>query len=133
MLIPWQIVEISDGEKRLAVAADKDAVKGGPAFDDREITPEYEEEIYSYYGLKGALAPEDRGGYGAHFGHTKGEHPGEERPVMRTGDTETAEFAGRGNCEGGLRESQSKLEDELGVPRTEAELRVGTREREDRF
>src|SRR5215217_4058387 len=38
-LIPWQIVEVRDGEKRLVVAADKDALKGAPAFDDREITP----------------------------------------------------------------------------------------------
>jgi CspA family cold shock protein len=52
-LIPWQIVEVKDGEKRLVVAADKDADKGGPAFDDREVTPEYEEEIHSYNGLKG--------------------------------------------------------------------------------
>jgi hypothetical protein len=39
-LIPWRIVEVRDGEKRLVVAADKDAVKSVPAFDDeREITP----------------------------------------------------------------------------------------------
>ena len=38
-LIPWQIVEVRDGEKRLVIAADKDALKGAPAFDDREITP----------------------------------------------------------------------------------------------
>ena len=31
-LIPWQIVEVRDGEQRLVVA-DKDAVKGGPAFE----------------------------------------------------------------------------------------------------
>ena len=54
-LIPWQIVEVREGVKRLVVAADKHAVKGVPAFDDREITPEYEEEIHSYYGLKASL------------------------------------------------------------------------------
>lgn len=133
-LIPWQIVEVRDGEKRLVVAADKDAVKGGPAFDDREITPEYEKEIHSYYGLKGRRASEYRGRYGAHFGHSKGEHPGEERPVMRAGDTETAKFAGHGNhkagLRGGLRKSESDLEAELRVPSTEAELKIGTRERE---
>ena len=97
-LIPWQIVEVRDGERRLVVAAEKNAVKAGPAFDlDREITPEYENELHSYYGLEGTRASEDRGRYGAHFGHSEGEHPGGVRPGMRMGGTETGEFRGHGN------------------------------------
>ena len=131
-LIPWQIVEVRDGEKRLVVAADKDAVKGAPAFNDREITPEYENEVHSYYGLEGTRASEDRGLYKGHFGHSEGEHPGEVRPGTRMGDTETGEFRGRSNDQEDLRQAASALEneDELRVPRTEAELRAGTRERE---
>ena len=56
-LIPWQIVEVRDEEQRLVVAADKDAVKGGPAFNDQEITSEYENEVHSYYGLEGRGPP----------------------------------------------------------------------------
>jgi hypothetical protein len=79
----------------LVVAADEDAVKSVPAFDDeREITPEYESEIHPCYGLEGTQASEDRGRYGAHLGCSEGEHPGEVRPGMRMGDTETGSFAG---------------------------------------
>ena len=135
-LIPWQIVEVRDGEKRLVVAADKDAVKGGPAFNDREITSEYENEVHSYYGLEGTRASEDRGLYKGHFGHSEGEHPGEVRPGTRMGDTETGDVRervrGRSNDQEDLRQAASALEneDELRVPRTEAELRATTPERE---
>ena len=133
-LIPWQIVEVRDEEVRLVVAADKDAVKGGPAFNDREITSEYENEVHSYYGLEGTRASEDRGLYKGHFGHSEGEHPGEVRPGTRMGDTETGDVRervrGRSNEQEDLRQAASGVEDELRVPRTEAELRAGTRERE---
>ena len=55
---------------------------------------------------------------------------------MRMGDTETGEFRervrGRSNEQEDLRQAASALEneDELRVPRTEAELRAGTPERE---
>jgi hypothetical protein len=51
---------------------------------------------------------------------------------MRMGDTETEEFRGRSNDQEDLRQAASALEneDELRVPRTEAELRAGTPERE---
>ena len=127
-LIPWQIVEVRDGEKRLVVAADKDAVKGAPAFDDREITPEYENEVHSYYGLEGTRASEDRGLYGAHFGHSEGEHPGEVCPDIRMGDTETGEFREHSNNQEDLRQAASGVGDEVRVPRTEEELRATTRE-----
>ena len=131
-LIPWQIVEVRDEEMRLVVAADKDAVKGAPAFDDREITPEYENEVHSYYGLEGTRASEDRGLYKGHFGHSEGEHTGEVRPGTRMGDTETGEFRGRSNDQEDLRQAASGVEneDELRVPRSEAELRAGTPEHE---
>jgi hypothetical protein len=102
-LIPWQIVAVRDGEKRLMVAADKDAVKGGPAFDDRGITPEYENEVHSYYSLEGTWASKDRRLYGAHFGHSEGEHPGEVRSGTRMGDTETGEFREHSNNQEDLR------------------------------
>jgi stress response protein YsnF len=115
----------------LVVAADEDAVKSVPAFDDeREITPEYESEIHPCYGLEGTQASEDRGRYGAHLGCSEGEHPGEVRPGMRMGDTETGEFRGHGNGQEGLRQAESDLEDKLRVLRTEEELRADTRERE---
>src|ERR671911_3245475 len=52
-LIPWEAVSSTDDEGRtVTVATDKDTAKNGPAFnDDREITPEFEQQVYSYYGL----------------------------------------------------------------------------------
>src|SRR5215210_6039885 len=52
-LIPWDAVSSTDDEGgAITVATDKDTAKNGPSFDDdREITPEFEQQVYSYYGL----------------------------------------------------------------------------------
>jgi uncharacterized protein (TIGR02271 family) len=91
-----------------------------------------EEQVRSYYGFEGTQASEKQGGYGAHYGDSEGEHPGEVGPGMMMGDTESGEFRGHGREQEGLRQSGSDLEDqdELRVQRTEEELRAGTRERE---
>jgi len=101
-LIPWELVEVREAEDGLVVAADDSHVKDGPTFDDdQEITPEFEEQVYSYYGLQ--RATEERGAY---YG-------------PKTAETTV-----------GRDQSGSDLEDELRVQRTEEELRAGTRERE---
>src|SRR5215213_158795 len=53
-LIPWEAVSSTDDQGReVTVATDKETAKNGPSFDDdREITPEFENEVYSYYGLQ---------------------------------------------------------------------------------
>jgi uncharacterized protein (TIGR02271 family) len=133
-LIPVGIATIDSDRGFIEVSQPKSVVKGGPAFDDdREVTPEYEEQVRSYYGLEGTQeASEKQGGYGAHYGDSEGEHPGEVGPGMMMGDTESGEFRGHGREQEGLRQSGSDLEDEdeLRVQRSEEELRVGTRERE---
>ena len=133
-LIPVGIITIDSDRGLIEVSQPKSVVKDGPAFDDdREVTPEYEEQVRSYYGLEGTQeASEKQGGYGAHYGDSEGEHPGEVGPGMMMGDTESGEFRGHGREQEGLRQSGSDLEDEdeLRVQRTEEELRVGTRERD---
>jgi uncharacterized protein (TIGR02271 family) len=133
-LIPVGITTIDSDRGFIEVSQPKSVVKDGPAFDDdREVTPEYEEQVRSYYGLEGTQeASEKQGGYGAHYGDSEGEHPGEVGPGMMMGDTESGEFRGHGREQEGLRQSGSDLEDEdeLRVKRSEEELRVGTRERE---
>jgi hypothetical protein len=63
-LIPWELVEVREDEGRIIAALDKDRVKDGPAFDDdREITPEFENDVYSYYGLHQSGSTEGRGSY----------------------------------------------------------------------
>ena len=133
-LIPADIATLDGDRGFVEVSRQKSVVKAGPAFDDdREVTPEYEEQVRSYYGLEGTQeASEKQGGYGAHYGDSEGEHPGEVGPGMMMGDTESGEFRGHGREQEGLRQSGSDLEDEdeLRVKRSEEELRAGTRERD---
>jgi uncharacterized protein (TIGR02271 family) len=69
-LIPWDVVSNVDDEGgRIELSVDKDTAKNGPAFnDDREITPEFENQVYSYYGLQGASTTEEPGAYEAYQG-----------------------------------------------------------------
>src|SRR3712207_2542724 len=64
-LIPWEAVSSTDDEGgTITVAADKDTAKNGPTFDDdRQITPEFEQQVYSYYGLHSARGTEQSGAY----------------------------------------------------------------------
>jgi uncharacterized protein (TIGR02271 family) len=124
-LIPWELVTPDEGSGHLTVATDKDTAKNGPAFDDdREITPEYENEVYSYYGLQAAQSSGQSSAYGYYYGDG---HPG-----VAMGDTESGEFREHDPAAEGVNEPGGDLddEDELRVQRTEEELRVGTRERE---
>jgi uncharacterized protein (TIGR02271 family) len=105
-LIPFQMARVNDARQLIEVAADKETLKNGPTFDDdREITPELEKEIYSYYGLQRASTIEESGTYGAYHA---------EQSTHTTGVAEPTEIS---------------YEDEVRVQRTEEELRVGTRER----
>jgi uncharacterized protein (TIGR02271 family) len=127
-LIPWQLVEVHDDESALIVSADDAHVKDGPTFDDdQDITPEFESEVYSYYGLQQGDSTEERGTYADY----PSSDPGAVGPGMREGDTETGEFRGHSEGDEGVAQSGgSDLEDELRVQRTEEELAAGTRERE---
>jgi uncharacterized protein (TIGR02271 family) len=124
-LIPMQIARVNDERQLIEVSAEKDTVKNSPTFDDdREITPEHENEVYSYYGLQAAQGSEERGAYGDYYGE---EHPG-----VAMGDTESGEFREHDPTAEGVAEPGGDLddEDELRVQRSEEELRAGTRERE---
>jgi uncharacterized protein (TIGR02271 family) len=129
-LIPWQIVEVRETDSSLIVSADDAHVKDGPTFDDdQDITPEFEGEVYSYYGLQQSGSAEERGAYADY----SSSDPGAVGPGMREGDTETGEFRGHSEGDEGVAQSGGsdlEDEDELRVQRTEEELVAGTRERE---
>jgi uncharacterized protein (TIGR02271 family) len=106
-LIPWQMVEVREDDSSLIGSADDEHVKNGPTFDDdQDITPEFENEVYFYYGLQQTGSAEDRGSYGDYYGD-------EETTGAATGTTDVSDH-----------------EDELRVQRSEEELVAGTRERE---
>jgi uncharacterized protein (TIGR02271 family) len=68
-LIPWQLTTVDEASERIEVSVDKETAKNGPAFDDdREITPEFENEVYSYYGLQRTTTTEEPGAYEIHQG-----------------------------------------------------------------
>jgi uncharacterized protein (TIGR02271 family) len=69
-LIPWDVVDNANDEGgRIELSVDKDTAKNGPAFDDdREITPEFENQVYSHYGLQRASTTEEPGPYEAYQG-----------------------------------------------------------------
>jgi uncharacterized protein (TIGR02271 family) len=129
-LIPWDLARVDEAGRRIEVSVDKATAKDGPTFDDdREITPEYENEVRSYYGLQGMQGSEQRGAYGEYYG----DEPGKVGPGMREGDTETGEFRGHSEDDEGVNQSGTsdlEDEDELRVQRSEEELRAGTLERE---
>jgi len=128
-LIRWELVEVRDTDSTLIVSADDAHVKDGPTFDDdQDITPEFESEVYSYYGLQQSGSDEDRGAYADY----SSSDPGVVGPGMREGDTETGEFRGHSESDEGVAQTGSDLEDEdeLRVQRTEEELAAGTRERD---
>ena len=131
-LIPWEIARVDENDRRIEVSVDKETAKNGPAFDDdQDITPDYEEQVYSHYGLqRSQTGGQQRGGYGDYYGDDEAGRVG---PGMREGDTETGEFRGHSAEDEGVHQSHGsdlEDEDELRVQRTEEELRTGTRERE---
>ncbi len=133
-LIPWEVARVDENDHRIEVSVDKAQAKEGPSFnDDEDITPEYEEQVYSHYRLQRAQTSGERGGYGEYYGDETDERSGKVGPGMREGDTETGEFRGHPEDDEGVNQSHGsdlEDEDELRVQRSEEELRAGTRERE---
>jgi len=134
-LIPWEVATVDENDRRIEVSVDKAQAKEGPSFnDDEDITPEYEEQVYSHYGLQRThTGGEQRGAYGEYYGDDDQDEAGKVGPGMREGDTETGEFRGHPAEDEGVHQSHGsdlEDEDELRVQRSEEELRAGVRERE---
>jgi uncharacterized protein (TIGR02271 family) len=132
-LIPFEMVRVNDARQVIKVAADKETLKNGPSFeDDREITPELENEVYSYYGLQRTQTIVNTGSYGSYYSD-EGTDAATVRRGMTMGDTETGEFREHAAHDEGVHQSRGgdlEDEDELRVQRSEEELVAGTRQRE---
>src|SRR5829696_1872383 len=133
-LIPMDLARVNDERQLIEVATDKDTIKSGPSFDDdREITPDFEIEVYSYYGLSRSSGSESSGSYGTYYSDEETSGTGTAGPGMIMGDTESGTFREHPPGEEGVHDqsgSDLEDEDELRVQRTEEELAAGTRERE---
>ena len=99
-LIPFEMVRVNDARQTIEVAADKETLKNGPTFDEeREITPQFEKEVYSYYGLKRPSPIEHSGTYAAHSAEQSTQTTGHVKEAGGTKDNVTDELdeaAGRG-------------------------------------
>jgi hypothetical protein len=99
-LIPFEMARVNDARQLIEVAADKETLKNGPTFDEeREITPEFENEIYSYYGLQRPSTIEQSGTYAAHSAEQSTQTTGRIKEAGGTKDNvrdELDEAAGRG-------------------------------------
>jgi uncharacterized protein (TIGR02271 family) len=128
-LIPFEMARVNDERQVIEVSKDKETVKNGPTFDDdKEITPEFENEVYSYYGMENTNGTDGRSAYGSYYSDE-----GTVGPGMTVGDTETGEFREHTATDEGVNQSRGddlEDEDELRVQRSEEELAAGTRERE---
>jgi hypothetical protein len=99
-LIPFHIARVNDARQIIAVAADKQTLKNSPSFDDdREITPEFEKEAYSYYGLQRPSTIEQSDTHGAYYAEQRTQTTGRIKEAGGTKDNVTDELdeaAGRG-------------------------------------
>jgi hypothetical protein len=99
-MIPFEMARVNDARQLIEVAADKETLKNGPTFDEeREITPEFENEIYSYYGLQRSSTIEQSGTYAAHSAEQSTKTTGRIKEAGGTKDNvrdELDEAAGRG-------------------------------------
>src|SRR5919202_4789372 len=88
-LIPFEMARVNDERQVIEVSKDKETVKNGPTFDDdKEITPEFENEVYSYYGLENTNGTAGRGTYGSYYSDESTE-AGTVGPGMTMADTES--------------------------------------------
>src|SRR5829696_7091570 len=85
-LIPWGAVgSVDETGGTITVATDKETAKNGPTFDDdREITPEFESEVYSYYGLQRSQTTDESGAYEAYQDAAPSTTDEDELRVQRT-------------------------------------------------
>jgi hypothetical protein len=99
-LIPFEMATVDEERKTIVLSTDKESARNGPSFnDDREITPEFENEVYSYYGLKRPSTIEQRGTYAAHSAEQSTQTAGRIKEAGGTKDNvrdELEEAAGRG-------------------------------------
>ena len=136
-LIPVDIVRVNDKRRLVEVAADKETVKNGPTFsDDREITSEFERQVFDYYRVETRQASIESEAYGAYYSNATGRDRVDLQPGSRvdiaTGDVERRERPISPGHEGPAKPGSDRIadENEIRVQRNEEELVAGTRQRE---
>jgi uncharacterized protein (TIGR02271 family) len=127
-LIPWEMVEVREADSSLIVSADDDHVKDGPTFDDdREITPEFQNEVYSYYGLQRVSGNQERGSYAKEGVSREGSEDLDNRDEIRVQRSEEELAAGTREVEAGAIKVRKRVRTEresIEVPTRHEEVSV---------
>ena len=93
-LIPIELVRVNDRRKLLEIAADEEAIKNAPTFDnDADITPEYENQVHGYFGLERPAQMQGSSGYGGYY-DSPVEDAAREEDLRRSVDTDYGERTG---------------------------------------
>jgi stress response protein YsnF len=118
------IVRVNDKRQLVEIEADKDTIREGPTFgDEREITPEFERRVLTYYRLEIAQVSSERGSYGPYYSDATGDEQVDVLPGERAGTHGHLGEPGEAVTDTD-RERTGELaagEDELRVPRSEEE------------
>jgi len=73
-LIPMEIANVDEQQRRIEVAASKDQVKNAPHYrDEDDIDHEFEAKVREHFGLESQEPSPERGTYGRYEGSTVGE------------------------------------------------------------
>ena len=92
-LIPIELVRVNDRRRLVEVAADEETIKGAPTFDDdSDITPDYEHDVYGYFGLQPPGGGQERSAYGGYYASDADAYSDEE--LRHSVDTEYGERSG---------------------------------------
>ncbi|MDQ4003419.1 MAG: PRC and DUF2382 domain-containing protein [Actinomycetota bacterium] len=120
-LIPWDLARVDEAGRRIEVSVDKATAKDGPTFDDdQDITPEYENEVRSYYGLQGMQGSEEGGAYGEYYDES-------DEDELRVQRTEEELRAGTREREAGALRVRKRVRtdrEQLRVPKRHEEVHV---------
>jgi uncharacterized protein (TIGR02271 family) len=115
-VIPTADAQVDNGT--ITVPYGQDQVKDAPSFGGNdELSPEDENQIYSYYGLDRSTAPSPTG-----------LPTGETRGTTDYAGTDTTDYAGQSSGYAGTSGETLTDEGEVNVPVSEEELQVGKRQ-----
>src|ERR671916_1347293 len=127
-LIPFELASVEDSRQAIVLSTDKDTAKNGPAFDDdSEITPEFENEVYSYYGLQQTGSTEERGAYSDYSGTTSDTEDVAEQDELRVQRSEEELTAGTREVEAGSMRVRKRVRtdrEQIEVPTRREEVSV---------
>ena len=129
-LIPMELVRVNDRRRLVEVAANEEAIKHAPTFDDdNDITSDFEDRVHGYFGLRRPESMQQSTSYGGYYDSpTAISH---EEELRRSVDTEFGERADEFHPQGTA--TPGTTDRDLDVPLEEPRQSEQTSTAEDPF